>query len=127
MSSYRGYAPQTLSLTKSGVGGVMLGRVHVPVDELGRMMISFRGPSGTFPYYSVADVMTHRVPDADLKGRIVLLGMTAHGLGDRVTTPTGAISRVSRSRPMLSTIFSMATWCADRWSLRVNHGSLQYL
>jgi len=89
VSSYRGYVPQILALTKSGVGGVMLGKVHVPVDEMGRMLISFRGPSGTFPRYSVSDVMTHRVPDADLKGRIVLVGMTAHGLGDRVTTPAG--------------------------------------
>jgi adenylate cyclase len=89
VSSYRNYAQQILSLTKSGVGGVMLGRVHVPVDEMGRMMISFRGSPGTFPHYSAADIIMHRVPDADLKGRIVLVGMTAHGLGDRVTTPVG--------------------------------------
>ena len=68
----------------------MIGSLHVPVDEIGRMMISFRGPSGTFPRYSVADIMAHRVLDADLKGKIVLVGMTAPGLGDRVTTPIGA-------------------------------------
>src|ERR1700678_3725809 len=33
--------------------------------------------------------MMHRVPAADLKDKIVLVGMTAHGLGDRVTTPAG--------------------------------------
>jgi adenylate cyclase len=88
-SSYGRYAPQILSLTKSGVGGVMMGSVHVPVDELGRMMVSFRGSPGTFPRYSAADVIMHRVPEADLKGRIALVGMTAHGLGDRVTTPAG--------------------------------------
>jgi adenylate cyclase len=87
--SYRNYAPQILALTNSGVGGIMLGNVHVPVDEMGRMMISFRGSTGTFPRYSAADIIMHRVPDADLKGRIVLVGMTAHGLGDRVTTPAG--------------------------------------
>jgi adenylate cyclase len=89
VSSYRSYAPQVLSLTKSGVGGVMIGSVHVPVDEMGRMLISFRGSPGTFPRYSVADIMMHRVPAADLKGKVVLVGMTAHGLGDRVTTPAG--------------------------------------
>jgi len=89
MSSYRGNANPILSLSKSGVGGVMIGNAQVPVDELGRMLISFRGPAGTFPRYSVADIVARRVPEAALKGKIVLLGMTAKGLGDRVTTPAG--------------------------------------
>jgi len=89
VSSYHRGAPLVLSLTKSGVGGVMVGSVHVPVDEMGLMMISFRGPAGTFPRYSAAEIMMHHVPDALLKGKIILVGMTAHGLGDRVVTPAG--------------------------------------
>ena len=62
VSSYRDNANPILSLSKLGVGGVMIGNAHVPVDELGRMLISFRGPAGTFPRYSVADIVARRVP-----------------------------------------------------------------
>jgi adenylate cyclase len=82
-------APLRLVVGPEGVRQVALGDEEIPVDEIGRMLINFRGPPGTFPAYSISDVITHRVPPAALAGRIVLVGLTAHALGDRKITPTG--------------------------------------
>ncbi|WP_198036724.1 CHASE2 domain-containing protein [Halomonas sp. GT] len=45
--------------------------------------IPFRGPTGTYPTVSYHDVLMGYVPDSLLRGRTVLVGMTALGLGDR--------------------------------------------
>ncbi len=54
------------------------------------MLVNFRGPAHTFPYYSVSDVIAHRVPAAALANKIVLVGASALGVGDRWSTPMGA-------------------------------------
>jgi len=52
-----------------------------------RDLIRFsRGPGG-FRELSFADVLQGRVPDDLIRGRIVLVGATAAGLGDRFSTP----------------------------------------
>jgi len=61
-----------------------------PVNEHGQMLVNFRGPEGTFPHLSFTDVLNHRVPAPDLLGKIVLVGATARGLGDRFNTPEAA-------------------------------------
>lgn len=55
-----------------------------------RARIDFRGPSGSFPTVSFADVVAGRVPAAALRGRIVIVGATAPTLQDQHTTPFGA-------------------------------------
>ncbi len=60
-----------------------------PINEHGQMLVNFRGREGTFPHYSFSDILNHRIPAADLSGRIVLIGMTARGGGDRFNTPMG--------------------------------------
>lgn len=52
-----------------------------------RDLISFAGPAGTYPSLSFADVAEGRVPPDLLAGRIVLVGWTANGMGDRFATP----------------------------------------
>jgi adenylate cyclase len=79
----------SLDLSSYGVAGVAMGNYNVPVDEAGRMMIHFRGPAGTIPHYSVADIIARRIPPKALEGKIVLIGVTGHGLGDRFVTPVG--------------------------------------
>jgi adenylate cyclase len=83
------HAPLRLGLGPSGVTRITIGGVEVPVDELGHMMIHFRGRAGTIPYYSVADIISHRVAAQDLRGKIVFVGVTGHALGDRFVTPVG--------------------------------------
>lgn len=52
-----------------------------------RDLIAFAGPAGTYPSLSFADVAEGRVPADILAGRIILVGMTAPGQGDRLATP----------------------------------------
>jgi adenylate cyclase len=88
-AAYLKSAPLRLVVGPEGVRQITLGDEEIPVDEIGRMLIDFRGPPGTFPAYSISDVIAHRVPPAALAGKIVLVGLTAHALGDRKITPTG--------------------------------------
>jgi adenylate cyclase len=88
--AYLKNAPLRLTVGPSGVERVSLGDEDIPVDRVGQMLVRFRGGPGTFPAYSISDIIAHRVPRADLAGKIVLVGLTAHALGDREVTPAGA-------------------------------------
>jgi adenylate cyclase len=90
VAAYRHNAPLSLMIGPQGIEQVSVGSENIPVDAIGGMIINFRGPPGTFPTYSISDIIAHRVPPAALKDKIVLVGLTAHGLGDRVVTPMGA-------------------------------------
>ena len=61
-----------------------------PVNEHGQMLVNFRGREGTFPHISFTDILNERVPAAELQGKILLVGMTARGGGDRFVTPISA-------------------------------------
>jgi adenylate cyclase len=89
-SAYADGALTSLTLADFGVAGAKVGPLELPVDEQGRMFVNFRGPPHTFPYHSVADVIAHRVPAQALAGKIVLVGASALGVGDRWSTPMGA-------------------------------------
>jgi adenylate cyclase len=53
------------------------------------MLINYQGPWGTFPHYSIADVLQKGFPPDKLKGKLVLIGATATGIGDLRATPFG--------------------------------------
>ncbi|MGO9451836.1 MAG: CHASE2 domain-containing protein [Candidatus Binataceae bacterium] len=89
VSAYQDHAPLVLWLTNSAIR-TMVGRMRVPLDEMGRMFVDFRGRAGKIPSFSAADILARRVPEQSLKGKIVLVGLTGHGLGDRDVTPVGA-------------------------------------
>jgi adenylate cyclase len=65
------------------------GVVRIPVDGDGCALIPYRGPEGSFPYVSAADVLSGRADPAVLFGRIVLIGTSAPGLKDLRATPVG--------------------------------------
>ena len=51
------------------------------------MLVNFRRGANPFPYYSISDIINRRIAPERLAGKIVLVGATAHGLGDRGVTP----------------------------------------
>lgn len=61
-----------------------------PINEHGQMLVNFRGPEETFPHFSFTDILHQRVPASNLMEKIVLVGATARGLGDRFNTPEAA-------------------------------------
>ena len=69
------------------VAKVVVGPIDVPVDRELTAWVPFRGKAKSFSYVSAVDVLNGRVPVDQLKDRIVLIGTSAAGLGDMVTTP----------------------------------------
>jgi len=65
-------------------------KTEVRTDELGRVYVNYHGPSYTYPHYSMADVVAHRIPPGRFSGRLVLIGATATGIGDLRPTPFGS-------------------------------------
>ena len=49
--------------------------------------INYYGPAGTFPQLSVADIITGKSPPEQVREKIVLVGLTAPGIIDEVSTP----------------------------------------
>jgi CHASE2 domain-containing sensor protein/signal transduction histidine kinase len=60
---------------------------EAPVLAPSRDLIPFAGPAGTYAQLSFSDVLAGRVPRDLLRDRIVLVGATASGMGDRFSTP----------------------------------------
>lgn len=71
----------------AGVEYIALGELRLPTDLLGRMLINFRGPAYTFPYYALADVARGSFPPGTFTNKIVLVGPTAHGIPDFYPVP----------------------------------------
>lgn len=69
--------------------GVMLGGGMVPTDHAHRILINYRGPRGTFPTYSFADLVEERVPAEALRGRLVFVGASFIGNADSSPAPFG--------------------------------------
>ncbi len=66
---------------------VHVGSIRAPVDETAAIYVPYRGPQGSFPYVSAADVLHGTADAAVLKGAVALLGTTAAGLLDYRSTP----------------------------------------
>jgi len=61
-----------------------------PVDSLAvteNEAISFRGGPGSYQTLSFVDVMRGEVPSTFLRGKLIFVGATAAGMGDRYATP----------------------------------------
>ncbi|MDZ4374756.1 MAG: CHASE2 domain-containing protein [Phenylobacterium sp.] len=82
----------------AGLNAIGIGKVRVPVDAGGRVELRFAGlgpdadgrPRSAYPIYSAADLLRKGVPDDAFENAIVLVGLTAAGTSDVVTTPLEA-------------------------------------
>ena len=88
-------------------GGLHVDYRAVPLDAEGRLRINYLGPPGTVPELSLAAVLqsarTGGPPPADLDKAIVIIGATAHSLGDYHATPyaNGTLPALLGRRPRL--------------------------
>lgn len=79
-------------LTVVATAGVHLdSERYVPTDTWGRTLIPYYGAGGSFSYYSVADVFSGTVGKEQLAGKVVVVGATAVGLHDQISTPLAAL------------------------------------
>ncbi|HEY2158797.1 MAG TPA: CHASE2 domain-containing protein, partial [Isosphaeraceae bacterium] len=91
--------PKLVTTDRAG-GNVYVDYQPVPLDEANRLRINYVGPPGTIPHVSFKDVLAaaragsktsvlvdKRGRAVDFDGAIVLIGATAHSLGDYHATP----------------------------------------
>lgn len=74
----------------------------LPPTELTR--IHFSGPNRTFTHLSAIDVLEGKIPEQFIRGKIVLVGVTASDLQDYHLTPFGKTSGVEIQANIISTI-----------------------
>ena len=84
-ATYLGLGSQDLKIDFGE--GVSLGSIHIPTDDHGRMLINYLGPTKTFRYYSIADLLQGKISPSAFQDKIVLIGATAVGIYDLRVTP----------------------------------------
>ena len=69
-------------------GSVSLGQIRIPASENDSrsMMVNYVGPEGTFPRVSFGALLDRTADAAQFRGKIVIVGATAQGSGDRLFT-----------------------------------------
>jgi signal transduction histidine kinase len=89
-------ADQVVALAEGRAPDARVAADGEPVVRESASRIRFRiGPSG-YPHASFADVVAGRMPKAFLEGRIILVGATASGIGDRFASPlSGAVETMA--------------------------------
>jgi len=80
-------APLSLYVADYGATHFQVGDLAVPTDEMGRIMINYRGGSNTFDHISVTDILNDRVDPARIRDKIIVVGVTAVGIYDLRVTP----------------------------------------
>ena len=84
-----------LSSTWYGDTTLSLGARRIPLDDRGRLLLRYRNWQGAAKPLSAAALLEGRVPPGTLRGRVVLVGATATGMGEAVTTPAKVGSLLS--------------------------------
>ena len=81
-----------LTITELGIiDTIRLGKRFIPNDEVGQILINYRGPPNTFTHIPVTDILHGKIPDTVFKDKIVLVGVTATGAYDMRVTPFGTV------------------------------------
>ncbi len=77
----------TVYNTILGVQSIAMGDMKIPTDSHARLSLNYRGPSRSFPYISVSDLMHDRIGRSKIEGKFVLVGTSAIALADLKPTP----------------------------------------
>ncbi len=70
-----------------GVSEIRLGEKRLSPFPDSSFLINYKGPSQTFPHYSVVDIIDRTLPVENLKDKMVLVGVTESGVLDLRVTP----------------------------------------
>jgi adenylate cyclase len=69
--------------------GIAVGDAFTPTDRSTRLLVDHYGPPGTIESHGLADVLAGRVAAEAFTGRIVVVGVSASGIGDLHPSPFG--------------------------------------
>ena len=82
----------TVQYDQTGVVRIDFGKsLLIKPDSTGHLFVNYHGPRGTYPYYSIADVVQRKILPERFKDKIVLVGASATGIADLRTPPYGEI------------------------------------
>lgn len=79
--------PTRIRIAPFGVEEIRFGAIDIPVAEDGQLLLNYRGPGRTFRHVSAVDLLAGRVEADELRGKIVLVGVTATAVADVRATP----------------------------------------
>lgn len=66
---------------------IYLGSLEIPTTSYSELMVSFKGPRGSFKSYSYFDVMNDKIPLDVFKNKLVLVNASATGIMNLLSTP----------------------------------------
>lgn len=89
LALYLDDAPVVVYAEDYGITHLSLGGHVIPTNELGEIIINYRGPPKTIPTYAAIDILRGEIPSGALTGKLVFLGVTATGVYDAHSTPLG--------------------------------------
>lgn len=86
LSAFKDSKPLVV-VAEYGVEKIQFDDITIPTDELGRIMINYRGDAKSFKHIPVTDILNGKVTESELKGKVVIVGATAIGIYDMRVTP----------------------------------------
>jgi len=86
-----GTKEMALRVTNEDAASLILDHRLVPLDGKGNLLLRYRGTKNTFLSVSAGDVMRGQVAADTFRDRLVVVGATALGARDVVTTPLDAL------------------------------------
>jgi CHASE2 domain-containing sensor protein/tRNA A-37 threonylcarbamoyl transferase component Bud32 len=109
---------------KVNVGrSLRLGKITVPTDSQGKMLISYYGGNQSIPHRSCIDVLAERIPPDNFKNKVVLVGVTAAGAYDFLATPfSSRFSGVEKHAHMVAGILQGRFIARPPWASFVEFG-----
>ncbi len=114
-----------ISPSLAGQPGVQLGDVFFATDAALRVYPRPRPEDNPLPVFSAEHLLEGRVPEAELRGRIVLLGITAPHLSYRVVAPGGPrLTPVAWQAQVINALQTGDLVRVPGWSQGVERGGL---
>jgi adenylate cyclase len=79
--------------------------IRIPIDESGEMLINYAGPAGSYPYRSVEDLLSGKLPARSLAGKVVIIGSSDSSSDEAsLSTPYSDMPRAEVTANSIATI-----------------------
>ncbi|MBL0690991.1 MAG: adenylate/guanylate cyclase domain-containing protein [SAR324 cluster bacterium] len=85
-----GYYEISIDFDEGGMEGMRIGDLFYPTASDGTLLINFRGPQKTIKHFSFVDVLNKEYSKEELKGKLVIIGVTELGVFDIRSTPVAS-------------------------------------
>ena len=76
-----------INYSDDGVESISIGKLNIPTDIYGRLMINYTGKTRNYKYISAVDIYDNNIDKSLIQNKFALLGTSAIGLLDLRSTP----------------------------------------